>query len=255
MFLFFFVNFIISRNNITYDNSYAFLFFILLIGFFPKTIYFSIAIYIKIGLLLALRKVYSLHSSKAIFKKLFDAGFWFGIVFLIEPFTILFLLLLYVALFLYQKITFQTILIPIVGFIVPVILYFTYCFWNDDFTNIDYILKRYTQYNFNFYKTKNYYLSTLFVGVFVLYSLLKKSPLAFSISNTFKKTWAILIVNLFISILFIMFLKEKNGSELLFLFFPVAVILANGIETIKKSWIKEVVLWSFLVGSFVSFFL
>ena len=38
--------------------------------------------------------------------------------------------------------------------------------------------------------------------------------------------------------LFLLFLPIKNGSEILFILFPVSVIIANGIEVIRKQLLK-----------------
>ena len=38
------------------------------------------------------------------------------------------------------------------------------------------------------------------------------------------------------------FAPQKNGSELLFLFAPLAVIITNYIETIEEKWFKELFL-------------
>ena len=59
-------NFIIAKNLLTYDNSFAFLFFVILIGFFPDTIQINKTFYANLTILLFLRKVYSLQSSKNI---------------------------------------------------------------------------------------------------------------------------------------------------------------------------------------------
>ncbi len=254
LFLFFFVNFIISKNNVTFDNSYAFLFFVLLIGLFPATIRHSKEMYVTILLLLAIRKVYSFQNTKALFQKLFDAGFWFGIAFLLAPFSVVYLLVLYVAVYIYQKITIQILLIPLIGFLVPVFLCFTYCFWYDKMTVFEELFVWKPSCDFEIYVTESYFYPLLFIGVGVLISLLIKTPLAFSISNTFKKTWAVLIMHFLVSVVFVLLLSERNGAEILFLFFPVAIILANGLEILKKRWLQEFILWLFFIGSFINVF-
>ena len=129
--IFFFYNFVVSKNNLTYSHSYAFFLFVLAtLLFITKLFEFKILILLLIHLLF-LRKIYSLRSPKKVLKKLFDCGFWLSILCILEPFSIVFYSLLLASTFLQQKITAHTLITPILGFITPLILYFTYLFWND----------------------------------------------------------------------------------------------------------------------------
>ena len=73
--IFFFSNFIVTKNNLTFDNSYAFLFLILFISFFCPEFLEIKALVLFLLHLLFLRKVYSLQSTKSVFQKLFDSRF------------------------------------------------------------------------------------------------------------------------------------------------------------------------------------
>ena len=97
-FLFFCVNFIVSKNKLTQDNSYALLFYLLVISFFSTYLYGYQDVFEHLIHLLFLRKVYSIQTLKEIFKKLFDAGFWLGVMCFMNPFLIVFSLLLFAVL-------------------------------------------------------------------------------------------------------------------------------------------------------------
>jgi len=49
-----------------------------------------------------------------------------------------------------------------------------------------------------------------------------------------------------LSIVIVAIAPIKNGSEFLFLFFPLAILFANYLQIIKKYWIKEAILYLFL---------
>ncbi|APG65683.1 hypothetical protein LPB136_10055 [Tenacibaculum todarodis] len=252
---FFFQNFIVVKNNLTFGNSYAFLFFILCLGLFPSSFLDEKTLIVNLLLLLFLRKVYSLQSSKNIFKKLFDGGLWLGISFLIEPFTLIFTLLLYGAIFIHKKTSLQTLLIPVVGFLTPLFLYFTYCFWNDSTEAFCNLFNWFTSYDFENYRALIYIFPLCVICVLSLISVFMKTPKILSVKNTFRKSWLLMILNLFITILFILILKEHNGSEFLYLLFPIAIILANGLELVEKTLIKEVLITLFFLCSLVVYFL
>ena len=152
---FFFTNFIISKNNLTFDNSYAFLFFIICLGLFPDSFLSEKALVVNLLLLLFLRKIYSLQTNKNIFKKLFDGGFWLGVCFLAEPLTIVFVFLLYAAIFIHQKTSFQTLIIPIIAFLTPLFLFFSYSFWNNNTQDFYELFNWYTTFNFENYKIQS----------------------------------------------------------------------------------------------------
>ena len=46
-----------------------------------------------------------------------------------NPFLIVFSLLLFTAIIVHKRVRFQTLLIPVIGFLIPIFLFFTYSFW------------------------------------------------------------------------------------------------------------------------------
>lgn len=250
--IFFFYDFIVSKNALTFDNTYAFFIFTLFLIFFLPTfsLYKELALFILH--LLFLRKTYSLKSNKEVLKKLFDSGFWLGISFIVAPFSIVFFTLIYAAVFYHQKITIHTLLVPIIGFIVPLILFFTYCFWYNQTIDFTALFDLNIGSNITFY-TKNstiWLMSLLFL--LTLVSLFLKSPKTLSVNNSFKKNWILLIINTLVAVSFIYLVEGKNGSELIFLLFPVSIIIANGIEAIENKLIKNVMLTTILIGAILA---
>ncbi len=248
-------NFIIVKNKITFDNSYAFFFYIILIGFFSETINIDTTFYANLTILLFLRKVYSLQTSKKTLHKLFDGGLWLGISFIIEPLTVVFAFLLYASTYLHQRYTYQTILTPLIGFFSPVFLYFTYYFWYDK-TEVFYQLFNWNiDYNFEIYLSENYLIPIIFIGFCTVFSLFLKTPKTLAIKNKFRKNWILILIHLISATFLIAFFNERRINELLFIFFPTAIILTNGLELIKKKFIVDITLIFFIIFSFVSFFL
>lgn len=244
--IFFLYNFIVVKNNLTFDNSYAFLLFVVFIGFFPSYLFKIKTLLVFILSLFAYRKIYSLKSDSSVFQKLFDAGFWLGAAYILEPFSIVNLLLLYLAIYVFGKLTVQTLIIPIIGFIAPLILYFTYSLWNDSVIEFYDLFYWFTSYDFTELMKDYYKIPMLILLAFGLFSLVLKTPKALSVNNSFKKSWVLLTVNLLMSIAFIVLIKERNGSEIIFILFPLSIIIANGLEMIEKKWLKETFLLSLL---------
>lgn len=254
-FLLFFAvfNFIVTKNKLTFDNTYAFLILVLLTGVFPAVIGMGKTFYVNLIITLSLRKVYSLQSSNKIFQKLFDSGFWLGIAFIIEPFSCIFLLLVYIAVYVHRKVSIQSLLLPIMGFVVPVFLYFTYCLWNDRSTDFYQLFEWYTHYNFTFYEQPLLLWSLLIVGILTVLTLLIKSSHALTVNNTFRKSWIVISFNLLAALGLVVLLKEKDSTELLYLLLPTSIILANGVEMIRRKWISDLLFTAFVLTSVLLF--
>jgi hypothetical protein len=237
--VFFFCNFTISKNNLTLDNSYAFAIFTVLLSYLLPVITSFKTLVILMLYTLWLRKIYSLKSPNKITQKLFDSGFWLAILFILEPFSALFAVLIYAAIFLHQKPIINSLIAPILGFLTPLIIYAAYCFWFDKFflfTNLFYLD---SLNNFVFYSGNNLYWISVCIAVATIISIFLKSPKTFSINNSFKKSWILLLINITIVVFFALSIPEKNGTEFLFVLFPAAVIIANGLETVTNNLIKN----------------
>ncbi|MDN3618077.1 MULTISPECIES: DUF6427 family protein [Polaribacter] len=253
--VFFFYNFIVSKNKLTFDHSYAFFIFILTsILFTPKLLGLK-ALLTLIIYLLFLRKIYSLRSPKKVIQKLFDSGFWLGILFIIEPLTLIFLILIYASILLRKKVSFHTLLTPIIGFISPLIIYFAYLFWYDSSEEFQQLFTFNTINNVFIYKKD----STLWIfGTILLLtvsSIFLKSPKALSVNNSFKKSWIVLIINSIIAVAFALVITEKSGAEIVYFLIPASVIIANGFEVIEKMIVKNILSGLLLIGTVITYFL
>ncbi|MGJ8745395.1 DUF6427 family protein [Polaribacter sp.] len=253
--LFFLYNFIVSKNRLTFDNLYAFYFYLLLTIFLLPTLIGYKELVLMVLHFFYLRKIYSLKSKKNVLQKVFDSGFWLGVSFVIEPFTGVFMFLLYAAIYFQRKTIISVLLAPIIGFVAPLIIYFTYCFWYDK-TEFFTQLFSFNGINSSLSTLEN---STIWFFVAVvglsLVAIIAKSPKAFSVNNSFKRNWIILIINFIIAIFYVVFMAQKNSSEVLFLIFPASVIMANGLELVKSSLIKNLILITFLVAILLCQFL
>jgi len=204
--------------------------------------------------LLFLRKVYSLQSSKKVIQKLFDSGFWLGILYIIEPFSLLFSIIIFAAILLHQKITIHTLITPITGFITPLITYFAYLFWNNSIEGFTQLFYFDEINNISIY-SENYIFGIFgIITLLTILSILLKSPRALSVNNAFKKSWLLLIVNAIIATAFAFIVTKKNGSEIVFLLVPSSINIANGFEVVQKKTLKYALFVLLLISTVVTFF-
>ncbi len=250
---FFFFNFILSKNKLTLYNSYGFLIFVLLFGFFPDTMSSRHELFLNILVLIYLRRVYSLRSGKDLYKKIFDSGFWLGVLFLIAPKTVLFGILLFLSIWLFQKINFRTLLIPCLGFLAPVLCYVAYFFWFDQTEEFIASFFWYANYNFELFTDRSIFIPTIVLGTLVLISILVKTPKVISISGNYRNYWILILFNLFIAITILLIQNTLHESQLILLFFPISVILTNWLESIQKPFLKNIFIAALLCTPIILF--
>jgi hypothetical protein len=249
------VNFIVKKNKLTKDNSYALLLMVFLFGTFPEAMFSSNIVFANFALMLGFRKIYSLRSGVDTKLKLFDACFWIGVATLLYSWSIFFILLVYVGMIIHQKLTVKNLFIPIVGFLTPMIIYFTYCLYFESATFFYNKFSYEINLDFSSYTLLKLLIPVIFLSIVLLWSLVKITPKVVSVRNNFKFSWDLLINHLLISITIVVLAPTKNGSELFFVIFPSAVMVANLMHHIKSKIIRNMILYAFLLVSVLVYFL
>ena len=248
--LFFLYNFIISKNKLTKDDSYAFLLFVVGLGCLPQLNVTYIILVKYFVLFLFLRKIYSLRTLKSVYEKLFDSGLWLGVLLLISPEYILYLFLLFTAVLLFIKVTFRTIVIPVLGFLTPIFLFFTYNFYVDTLDNFYQLFDVGFTLDFNSYNSRFYIISLAAFGLITFISVLLRSGRIFSVSNRFKRSWSLLLLHLLVALGSLFLIDVKDGTELIGILIPSTILIANWIQSVERKLIANIILLLFLVISF-----
>ncbi len=252
---FFVLDFLVSKNNLTKNNNYKILLFGLFLIILPITFQTNNVLIANLFILLAIRRTISLRSNLNVKKKLFDAGFWVGIATLFYFWSILFFSLVFVALIVYSLASVKNWIIPLIGILTVAVILISYLII------IDYDLIELLSYlestSFDF--TKYNYLN-LILGITILTSLGLWS-LFFFIKNLKIKTKRrrrshVLIINaLIISVILVLIVPNKNGSEFIFMFAPLSIIMANYLESIKEGWFAELFIWILILTPISTLFL
>jgi len=249
----FVVNFIIRKNGLIKDNSYVLLLLILCIGMFPFSIANNTLLIAHFSLLLAYRRIYSLRTLKDTKEKLFDSSFWIGIATLIYPWSFIYIILVYTAASILNKITIRNIFIPLIGFITPIFIYGVYLLAMNNF-NISDLQLNYS-FSFSNYNSLELLIPIALILGYLLWAIFPTTVKIVTVNNEFRTSWFLLLIHLLISTIIIILSPNKNGSEFLFIFFPTAIILTNYLQIIKEKWFKEIFLYLFLMITIAIYFL
>ncbi len=248
-------NFIIRKNTLTQNNSYAILLMAVLLGTFYEVMFANHIIISTILLLLGFRKIYSLKSGLNTKSKLYDASFWFGVAALVYCWSILYVVLIYVTLIIYHRITIKNFIIPLIGLATPIFIFFTYCFYVDNleqFYNCWVFRPNFEYYNYNNFKIL---IPITVILATIIWSILVITPKVSVSGINVRRTWRVVLNHLIISVIIIAFAPQKDGSEMLFMVFPVSVVVTNFLRVSTSENFKNLILYLFLLISISVYFL
>jgi len=247
--------FIVEKNKLTKDNSYALFIGVTLLGIFYEVFFSYEILFSNIILLLSFRKIYSLRSAINTKLKLFDAAFWIGISTLIYTWSILYLLLIFIGIIIYRKVNLKNLLIPLIGFAAPIFIYFTYNFYFDKlplfYSRFDYTINM----NFITYNSFKFLIPITFLITILLWSIVMVTPKIISVSNHLKFSWSVLLIHLIISVVIVVIAPIKNGAEFFYLVFPSAIVITNFLQKSKSATFKNLILYLFLILAVSVYFL
>ncbi|RUA06807.1 MAG: hypothetical protein DSY82_09140 [Flavobacteriia bacterium] len=247
----FFHNFIIRKNSLTKNNSYALLFFILLFAMFPYAGNNYKLLISNFFIFFSIRRIYSIRSGIAVKSKLFDSAFWVGIAFLIYDWSILFLFFIYIAIFVFREIKWNYFFIPVIGFITPVYLYYVYLLTFGKEALFEKLWTFNTGFDFSNYNQISLLLPISIVLVFIIWTVYPTLLNAFYGKKKRRSSFILLLYHLALTMVIAIIAPHKDGSEFLFLFFPFSVLMANYLQIIKEYWFKETVIILFFVLTIV----
>ncbi|MCK7589543.1 DUF6427 family protein [Subsaxibacter sp. CAU 1640] len=239
----FLLDFFASRNSLTKKNSYKLLMFGLFMAMLPETLLNSNTLLANFFILLALRRIISLRTQKDTQKKLFDAAFWISIATLLYFWAILFFVLIFAAMILYSIVNVKNWIIPLTGVLAVIIIWVSWMLLtNNDFTDF---FDQLFVYNFDFtgLNSARIIISTTILisygtwGSFYFIKHLKDK------SKNLRPSFMLIVISSIISLLIILISPYKDGSEFIFLFAPLAIIMTNYLEVTKEKWFQEVLVW------------
>lgn len=251
----FVLDFFVSKNNLTKKNSYKILMFGLCIMVLPESLLNSKILIANLFVLLALRRIVSLRTQKEIKKKLFDAAFWISIASLLYFWSALFFILVFAALILYTILDVKNWIIPFTGLLSVLMIAASYMIvMNLDFENYWNGLINYS-FDFTPLNSKRIIIASTLLfsyGTWASFYFLKNLK---NKSKTSRPSAILVIISSLIALVIIAIAPNKNGSEFLFLFAPLAIILANYLETIDEKWFREGLIYGLILVPIITLML
>jgi len=249
LFSVFAVDFIVKRNQITATNSFAILYFTLLIIIFPEVLLDDNSVLCNFFLLLALRRLISLKSLKNIKLKVFDATIWTLVASLFYDWALLYLLLVGIAIYFYEPKNIKNWLVPLTGIFTIGIIVFCFLLITD---NLEFLSSHY-QLSLKPY-VMGYWMDSTKLAVYAVITFISATLVFIKMSKLGMGkiiTMRLIAISLVLGFT-ITFLKTSDDIyPVLITFCPAAIFLAKYAELIKKTTLKEIVLMVSVLAPFL----
>ncbi|WP_431133119.1 DUF6427 family protein [Psychroserpens mesophilus] len=255
LFSVFIFDFLVNKNNLTKKNSYKILVYVLFFAILPETLLNPNVLIANLFILFALRRIISLRSKKEIKKKLFDAAFWVTIASLFYFWSILFFILILAALIVYVITDVKNWLIPVIGTLTVAIIGASYMIvMNIDiynfFTNLVDV-----SFDFSSLNSKRIIIGATILLSFGVWSLFYYIKNLKSKTKNSRPSFSLIVIAAIIGLVIIVVSPVKDGSEFIFLFAPLAIIMTNYLEVISEKWFKESLLWVLILTPMITLLL
>lgn len=240
-------DFFVTRNSLTKKNSYNIFLYVMFFAILPQTVLNTTVLLANFFILLALRRLISLRTQRDIKKKLFDASFWIAIATVFYFWSSVFFILVFVALLVYAITDPKNYVIPIVGVTTVAVITISYLFiMNIDVLNYANSVVDFS-FDFSVLNSKQIIIGSTLLLSFGLWSLFYYIKNIKSQMKSYRPSFNLVLIALLLGLFIIAFAPSKNGSEFIFLFAPLSIIITNYLEVISEKWFKETMLWVFVL--------
>lgn len=244
-------NFIIAKNSLAKTNNLEILLFSLFLLTIVQTTTNTQMLVSNLLVLLGLRRIISLRSQKKIKNKLLDAALLIAMASLFYFWAILFFVTIIFSLIFYSDNNIKHWIIPFLGVatVFSISVGVSVIAYNDFFEIFN--ASRSVSYDYSPYNSTKYLVAITMLFSFGIWSSL------FYLQNIKKKkrdlrpSFKIIIIAAIMAFIIILLAPNKAGSEFLFLFAPLALIITNYIEIVDDKWFKEIFLGILIVTPFV----
>lgn len=259
------LDFIIRKNHLTKNNTFAILFFTCFMVMLPTIFLQHKILLANAFLILALRRIMSLRSDKNSSKKILDASFWITVASMFYFWILLFFIPLWIAIIQKPNSNYKQMLIPLTGFLAVLLINTAYQLLLYDSFAWFYNWREPISFDFSKYNSASILVPVTVILAFYIwtgvYRVLRLSAVSLKEKSNYLLMLYVSLTSLFVALMG----PEKTSAEILFVLAPISIIAANyieGFETdrfaekdISEFWFKEIMLLLVVILPFVFLFL
>ena len=250
----FITNFITKKNELSKDSSYTIFFYFLFLLFFPSLLNNTNLIISNFFVLLALRRLISLHSLKASKEKIFDASLWIFLASLFHFWSILFIILVFISIIFHVARDYRNWVLPFIAFFVTgiIAILFSMIFYKNaiGYINTNAVINFKIDYFTNNYQNGALSIYTTIALFFIVSMFASLSNRPQVLHTSFKK----IIGFFFIGVLIFVVSSNKSNDLLVYTIAPLSIMATSHIEMKQLKLKQEMVLFVLIACSLFAFF-
>jgi len=235
-------NFIVKKNTISRDSAYTVLFYLMFLLFFPSMLGNPNILLSNFFILLALRRLISLHSLKASKEKIFDASLWIFVAALFHFWSIIFIGLVFISILFHVSRDYRNWILPFIAFFSIAAAFALYAFMIDETLIADLLAKTKTNFSIDYFtnNTQNVAISvyTAVALYFVGSMLLSLTNRPLQLQSSYKK----IIASFFIGVIIFVISPVKSNDVLIFTIAPLSFMASAQVEFGHEKLKEEITL-------------
>ena len=246
MFSLFTANFIVKKNALSRKSAYTVLFYLMFVAFFPSLMANPNLLLSNFFILLALRRLISLHSLKSSKEKIFDASLWIFVAALFHFWAILFIVLVFISIIFHAASDYRNWILPFMACAASLALFGLYAFMFDESVFEQFLGKMQTNFSIDYFtdQTQNIALSAyaviaLYFAMAMIFTL-NSRPL--QLQSSYKQ----IIFSFFIGVFVFVISPVKSNDLLVFTIAPMA-FMATAVIEYRPPTVKEDVIIGIVV--------
>ena len=238
----FLVVFIITKNKLTQKNSFAALYFFIFISLMPQTLADHKIIIANGFILLSYRRIFSLETKLNMKKKYFDAALWLSIATLFYVWSILYFIPLLVTIVLRPNDWVKHLLVLVFGAGSAGLL--VYLFASVSGTPFSFLMFYPPKINLGLFSHTPELMkaSLVIISVMTIGSVLSLFPPLILKNSKSRNNFIVLFLMLFTGLSISLLAVNMFVENMLFVIFPLAVIMANFTQHQRRSWLSDLFL-------------
>ncbi len=241
------LDFISRKNDLTKRSAFKIVMFAIFTVSFFAILRNEQVIIANFCVLLALRRIISLKSQKEIQKKIFDATFWVCIASLFYFWSVLFLIVVYSGILLNTSNYFKNWLIPPIAiFAVVMLVTGFHILVYDQFYTLTAWFQN-SSFDFSAYQDPGLLIPLSIILALALWTISYYIGLLQKANINSRPTYTLVLLTMVAAVGVAIFSPVKNGSELIFFFVPLSVIVSNYYESKRERTFKEILLIGLLL--------
>jgi len=251
-----YLNFVMSTYKLVKDNSHlTSLIYAILNSCFLWFFEFNVVVLSNTVVLLALHQLFRVYGTKNQFSISFGAGFLLGIAGLIYTPMFIYFILVWIFLVYTTTPSWRDFIVPLIGFCTPLVYSIVYKFISGDLStlNVNDYLNQTFIVSWESFTPSNWF---FFIGLLIVLGLALFN-LFVTISKSGVKTSRLLVMVLLMFVLGFgsLFLNRYDFlATFLVLSIPMAIIIANFFQNMKKVWLAEILFFYLLVTMVLGYF-